>query len=194
MLTIQKGIIVSSLAELRTAFTSSDSDSEIPFSPRCTIPLPGQPNIICFASSDSRLVVGLLSGSIAVYDAMAAANPGANALQPLHVFNSPTGRPPHDISPNPGGIPDLVAALYQPAGSVELLDVQKLQVIGGWQSGGTPETTPTSSEIYSSICVALRLTACAQSAGPPEGSKLLLECRVAKLSHSRPTIPPQQRR
>ena len=150
---------MSSLAELRTAFTSTDSDSEIPFTPQCTISIPGQPNIICFASNDSRLVVGLLSGSIAVYDALATTNPETNALQPLHIFNSPTGRPPNDISTNPGDIPDLVAALYQPMGTVELLDVQKLQVVGGWQSGGTPETTPTSSESCRSIYAAALLTA-----------------------------------
>lgn len=85
------------------------------------------------------------------------ASPASSALQPLHVFESPTGRPPLDISTNPGDIPNLVVALYQPPGTsdsplVELLDVQKMQVVGGWQSGGTPETTPTAGESYCLSC------------------------------------------
>ena len=95
--------------------------------------------------------MSLVSGSVMVYDASVVATSGTTSLQPLHVFTSPTGRAPQDLAPNPGDLPNLVAVLYEPTGSldspvVELLDVQNLQVVGGWQSGGTPETTPTSSK------------------------------------------------
>ncbi|KIP11058.1 hypothetical protein PHLGIDRAFT_125171 [Phlebiopsis gigantea 11061_1 CR5-6] len=141
-------IIVAGLAELRSAFATSESDSEIPFSPRCTITLPAQPNLLCFASKDLRLVVSFISGSLAIYDASAAATSGLTSPQPLHVFSSPTGRPARELSSNPGDMPDLVAVLYEPGSPdsvvVELLDAQKLQTIGGWQSGVSPSTIPTS--------------------------------------------------
>lgn len=147
--------MISGLAELRSAFTSSDSDTPIPFTPRRTITLPTQPNILAFASNDSKLVVGLLSGSTAIYDAAFISTSGPSTVQPLHMFPSPTGRPPKDILANPGDIPDLVAVLYESGGPpgaavVELLDVQKLQIAGGWQSGGTPDTTPASGKTLSS--------------------------------------------
>ncbi|GJE85590.1 hypothetical protein PsYK624_016690 [Phanerochaete sordida] len=145
----EHSIVVATLAELRSAFASSDSDEPIPFTARHTIALPGQPNILAFALNDSRLVVGLLSGSTAVYDTSFASASAPSPAQPLHVFASPTGRPPKDILANPGDIPEIVAVLYESGGSsdaplVELLDVHKLQVTGGWQSGGTPESTPVS--------------------------------------------------
>lgn len=140
-------VILSGLADLRAAFNSSGTDSTIPFNPRCTISLPAQPNHLCFASNDTRLLVGLTSGSIAIYDTSAATS-GASSLQPLHVFSSPSNKPAREISANPGDIPDLVAVLYEAGGSpdspiVELLDVQKLQVVGGWTSGSTFGTIPT---------------------------------------------------
>jgi nucleoporin NUP159 len=145
------GVIVSSLSDLRAAFASSNKDADILFTPPRKTPLPAQPNIIKFTSNGSRLLVGLISGATAVYDAAALSSLGTDVIKPLHVFPSSTGRPPLDISTNPGDLPDLVAVLYESNGSpdstlVEILDVQRLQVVGGWQSGGVPETIPSTGE------------------------------------------------
>ena len=145
------GVLISSLADLRSAFTSQPGDDDIQFTPSRTISLPVQPNIIQFASDGTRLLVGLTSGATAVYDTSVITSQASTIAQPLHVFPSPTGRPPLDISANPGDLPEIVAVLYESNGSpdsvlVELLDVQKLQVIGGWKSGEVPETTPSAGE------------------------------------------------
>lgn len=110
--------------------------------------LPAQPHVVCFASNDSRLLVGFVEGSVAVYDTNVLCTHGSEAVQPLYVLNSPTGTAPREVMPNPGDVPDLVAILYEPGGTpdsprVVLLDVQKQQVAGGWTPGSTERTIPT---------------------------------------------------
>ena len=139
------GLIISTLSDLRTAFTSSTTDETIPFAPRASFQLYGTPNNIAFCHNETKLLVGLLQGQILVYD-VSSSSPG-NA--PIHTFTSPSGRPPRDILPNPEGMPSLVAVLYDTDGaagaeSVAIYDLQTMQSTGGWTNGGTPETTPTS--------------------------------------------------
>ena len=144
-------LVVSSLSELRTAFTSPATGNELSFTPRSTLPLPGAVTAIAFASNDSRLLVGYTQGSIAVYDTRTLCDHGTAEVAPLQVFPSPTNTAPREIAPNPGDLADLVAVLYEAGGApqspvIQLLDVQKLEVFGVWTSGGTPQTIPTSSK------------------------------------------------
>lgn len=140
---------MSPLEDLRAAFSGSATDDHIPFTPKVNIPLSQTPNIIAFAAQESRLLVGTVQGQVLVYDShqLAAGSP------PLHTFSSPTGTAPRQILANPEGVPELVAILWESNGApgspaVQLLDVVKLQVIGGLTAGGSPETTPTTSKCH----------------------------------------------
>lgn len=110
---------------------------------------PATPNIIAFASADTRLIVGLTQGPILVFDAARFFSAGSDEIPSLHSFSSTTSSPPRQILPNPDDMPDLIAVLRDGNGSpgvqlVEILDVQKLECIGGWRSGNAPDATPTS--------------------------------------------------
>ncbi|KAJ3556615.1 hypothetical protein NM688_g1925 [Phlebia brevispora] len=135
-------LIASTLAELRASFASSSSEDRIAFTPRRTIPLPGPVNTVSFASGDSRLLVASAQGQIQVYDAFSLVNPNGDTIVPMKTFASPAGTAARELLSNPGDLPDLVAVLYDGAAVVHLLDVQKLEVVGGWTGGGTPDTTP----------------------------------------------------
>ncbi|KAI0784456.1 hypothetical protein C8Q75DRAFT_736064 [Abortiporus biennis] len=104
------GLIVSPLSELRAAFGSSPSDEDISFTPKRTLPLPGPSNNVAFAFHDSRIVVALTSGQILVYDLQSTLS-GA-ATSPIPTFPSPFGSAIRELHPNPEGIPELVAVLY----------------------------------------------------------------------------------
>lgn len=123
------------------------TDGHIPFTPKATVPLPQTPNIITFAAQESKLLVGTIQGQILVYDTQQlASNPS-----PLHSFASPTGNAPRQILSNPEGVPELAAVLWEfngAAGSpaIQFLDVVKMQTVGGFTTGGSPETTPTTSK------------------------------------------------
>lgn len=104
------------------------------------------PNAVVFAANESKLLVGLTSGSIAVFDVQALASPGSGGVAPSYLFSSPTGTAARELLANPGDLPDLVAVLYEPSNAghrVELLDVRQSQVVGTWTNGGTPDTIPT---------------------------------------------------
>lgn len=77
-----------------------------------------------------------------MYDCSQLFTAGTNDISPVHTFSG--SQPCEQIVPNPGDIPELVAALRQGDNSVELLNVQTGQVVGGWKSSGTPDTTPSS--------------------------------------------------
>lgn len=141
----------SPLADLRAAFNDATPDTaEDVFKPQRTLLFaPATPNMICFASLDSRMVVGLTQGPVLVYDTARLFSPGSDEVAPLHSFPSTTSSAPRQILPNPGDIPDLVAILRDNNGNsssqlVEILDVQKLESIGGWRGGNSPDATPTS--------------------------------------------------
>ena len=94
------------------------------------------------------MVVGLTQGPVLVYDTTRLFSPGSDEVTPLHSFPSTTSSAPRQILPNPGDIPELVAILRDNNGNtsgqlVEILDVQKLESVGGWRGGSTPDATPT---------------------------------------------------
>lgn len=149
------------------------------------------PHYLAFALNDSRLIMGLKSGEIAVFDSESLCTPGTNEIQPLHTFSSPTGGPARFIMPNPGDLPELVAVLREPDGRtdsqlLEVLDVAKFQTITGWRSGGSPKTYPTS-------CTHLRHTLLTRLAdsfpqwpGHRRGNNWRL---VSKVATSSPSVP-----
>jgi len=120
------------------------------FIPQRTLALaPATPNIIVFASADTRLVVGLTQGPVLVFDTARLFTPGSEEITQLHSFPSTTSSAPLQILPNPGDMPDLVAVLRDGDGNpgtqlVEIVDVEKLDSVGGWRSGNSPDATPTS--------------------------------------------------
>ncbi|KAH8094446.1 hypothetical protein BXZ70DRAFT_947463 [Cristinia sonorae] len=138
----QFGLSVSPLSSLRSAFaTTPPAEGAIPLTPQRSTALPGSPTAITFAFHGQRILLGLKDGQILMYDAAALDSP-------LHVFPAPTSAAPRDILPNPEGIPELAAVMYDTDGSagtpaVQVLDVQQKQSVGGWFNGGSPETTPT---------------------------------------------------
>lgn len=91
-------------------------------------------------------------------------------------------------------MPDLVAVLYEPGSPdsvvVELLDAQKLQTIGGWQSGVSPSTIPTSGKILIPPKCDNADKPHVQYVGLPRASRLPSAYRVAISSRSPPTIRP----
>ena len=138
------------LADLRAAFhNATPANAENVFNPQRTLSFaPAIPNMICFAALDNRMVVGLTQGPILVYDTARLFSPGSDEVAPLHSFPSTTSSAPRQILPNPGDIPELVAVLRDNNENtsnqlVEILDVQKLESIGGWRGGSTPDATPT---------------------------------------------------
>ncbi|KAI9001521.1 hypothetical protein BD414DRAFT_432167 [Trametes punicea] len=137
-------LVLSPLAHLRSAFASSSSDGPLSLQPQMTIPLHAAPQIVVFTLDDARLLVAYTDGSISVHDARSVFQPSA-AASPLHVFPSPSGNAVRDILPSPGDT-DLVAVLREPRDDlpVEILDLQKMTSVGGWKSGGSPETRPLS--------------------------------------------------
>ncbi|KZT06115.1 uncharacterized protein LAESUDRAFT_726338 [Laetiporus sulphureus 93-53] len=140
-------IVVSPLADLRTAFASESSD-DIPFAPRKRFPLTGFPSIIKFANNESRLLITFNDGTLAVYDVGALIEDGP--ATPLHTFPSVNNLIILQVEPNLGEHPELVAVLRDFRKSeenhhvAELYDVQALKPRGGWVRGRTPRERPTS--------------------------------------------------
>lgn len=148
-------LIFSPLAELRLAFSNATpDDAEQVFTPQRAFPFaPATPNIIALASADTRLVVGLTQGPVLVFDTARLFTPGSDEIAPLHSFPSTTSSAPRQILPNPGDMPALVAVLRDGDGHpgrqlVEIVDVEKLESVGGWRSGNSPDATPTSCKSF----------------------------------------------
>ncbi|KAF7967280.1 hypothetical protein HWV62_34989 [Athelia sp. TMB] len=144
-------LIFSPLADLRAALSAATPDNaETVFAPKRSLSFaPATPNILAFASAETRLVVGLVQGPVLVFDTARLFSSGSDEIPPLHSFPSTSSSPPRQILPNPGEIPDLVAILRDDGGStgtqlVEIIDVQKLESVGGWRSGNNPDAKPTS--------------------------------------------------
>ena len=149
---ISLALALSPLADLRSTLTSSSDDGPPALHPNTTVPLhTGTPHIVAVTRDDSRILVVFTNGSISVYD---WSTPG-----PLFTFPSPSGTPVKDIFPSTGDS-EIVAVLREPgdALTVELLDVQKLVSVGGWNAGGSPETKATAGEYYSPPSRSVRST------------------------------------
>ena len=147
-------IILSSLRKLRHAIVSSTADeSEVPFLPRHILGLTtanATRTHPTFALRDERLIVGPAKGLIPIYDLQQLLSPGSEAIQPLKATLLSSVGAVRQLLANPEGIPELVAVRRDVAGSadalaVELSDVNKLDISGGWRSGETQGTTPASS-------------------------------------------------
>ena len=149
-------LIFSPLPHLRLALSNATPENaEKVFTPQRTLSIaPATPNIIVFASADTRLVVGLIQGPVLVFDTASLFTSGSNEISPLHSFPSTTSSAPRQILSNPGDMPDLVAVLRDGNGKpgsqlVEIVDVRRLESAGGWRSGNSPDATPTSCESLS---------------------------------------------
>jgi len=153
-------LISSPLSDLREAFIqpSDPATEELAFTPKRTVEIPdATPCLLALARNDTRLVIGLTNGAIAVFDTNALFTAGFDGVFPLHTFpcNSPVA--PKLILPNPAHMP-FVAVLRGPDASlnspiVEVLNVETMQSVSGWRSAGTPETTPTARVYtFSNIC------------------------------------------
>jgi nucleoporin NUP159 len=149
-------LIFSPLVDLRLAFSNATPENaEKVFTPQRTLSFaPATPNIIAFASADTRLVVGLTQGPVLVFDTARLLTLGSDEIAPLHSFPSTTSSAPRQILPNPGDMPDLVAILRDGNGQpgsqlVEIVDVQGLDSVGGWRSGNSSDATPTSCKSFS---------------------------------------------
>jgi nucleoporin NUP159 len=153
--TSSTGIILSPLSDLHESIsTTSEDDPEPRFTPQRTLPLPSvTPNQIAFALHDTRLVVAIVEGPVAVFDTLRLFSPGNDEVSPLHHFPSTTTTAVRQLWPNPGDLPGLVAIIREPtdvpaAQLVEIIDVEKLTSVGGWKKGADANATPTSCMFY----------------------------------------------
>jgi nucleoporin NUP159 len=144
-------LILSPLADLRSALAAASAEDEHSYRPQRRVPINGAPpHILTFACNDTRVLLGLVDGSIYVYASDQLVSGGEGPVQPIHVFSTSSSTTLLSIQPNPGDIPELIAVLRDCANSpgslaVELFDVQKLISSGGWLASESPSTTPTSS-------------------------------------------------
>ncbi|KAF9526360.1 hypothetical protein CPB83DRAFT_857976 [Crepidotus variabilis] len=124
-------IVLSTLEDLRAAFGDAKEDSESLFTPKRTLRISPNTNIINFAYGDTRLLVGLENGSLAVYDTASLFSSGTDEVAPLkttQIQDAALGQ----IVPNPGTEPalsELVAIVGD--GKVALLNMN-LEPQGGW--------------------------------------------------------------
>ena len=143
-------LILSPLSDLRIALAAALGEDEQSYRPQRRVQINGAtPQMLIFASNDTRILLGLVDGSIQVYASDQLLSSGEGPVQPIHVFATSSSAALLSIHPNPGDIPELVAVLRDCTNSpgslaVELFDVQKLISSGGWMAGKSPSTTPTS--------------------------------------------------
>ncbi|KAJ6468466.1 hypothetical protein C8R45DRAFT_909556 [Mycena sanguinolenta] len=124
--TTSKGLIISSLSELREAFKSG-TDSV--FTPKRTLPC--NPVCISFACNDTRLLAGTETGQILVFDT-AQLSSSSSQVDPIHVFQG-SSSPASQILPNPSNENDLAqfVAILRVDGTVQILDMQ-MESKGAW--------------------------------------------------------------
>lgn len=127
-------LIFSSLEHLRSAFNAAKEEDQDIFTPQRTLSLAfGKANIVTFACHDTRLLVGLERGAVAIYDTAALFTPGSGDVQPLRITQLQSG-PLRHIVPNPGteqNLSGLVAVVGD--GNAVLLDMH-LEPQGGWSA------------------------------------------------------------
>ena len=142
-------------SDLRSALISSSS-TDSPVALRVSIPLPATPHIVTFTQDAARLLVAFTNGPLNVYDSQALFEGGVSS--PLHTFPSSSGRAILDVFPSTGDA-EQVVILREPGDglSVEVLDVQKMTSLGGWNAGGSPGTNPTTGRL-SLLVTSLQLT------------------------------------
>jgi hypothetical protein len=146
-------IIASPLSQLREeAVALTEESSEVAFHATNTLSLPGPISVITFAQHDTRLIVGLANGAICVYDCGGLFNGYPLPPSPLHTFET-SPCPIMSISPNPEGIPELIAVCRESRSkpgsqAVEILNLADASLTGMWTAGPDLETVPSSSKRY----------------------------------------------
>ncbi|KZT70881.1 hypothetical protein DAEQUDRAFT_171504 [Daedalea quercina L-15889] len=134
------------LAQLRSTFTSSTQSGEIDLITQTRHTLPGPASFIAYAHNETRLVVALADGSLAVYYAQSLLN--NTPANPVHIFPGTAGASFRKLAPNPGDMSELVAVLRDvgertDAVAVEVFDIRNMRSVCGWRGGATPNTRPT---------------------------------------------------
>lgn len=136
----------STLEDLRLAFTVAKEDTEALFSPKRILPITlANVNIVAFASSDTRLVVGLENGSVAIYDTALLFTAGTDEVSPLKVIQLQSSL--RQILPNPGTDPNLSDLLAIVGDGKVLLLNMDLETQGGW-SASDLMTQPISGDFF----------------------------------------------
>jgi nucleoporin NUP159 len=137
--------LFSALEDLRSAFTDAKEGNENLFSPKRTLPV-ASANIIAFASNDTRLVVGLENGSVAIYDTALLFTSGTGEVSPLKVMQVQPS-PLRQILPNPSTDPNLCDLFAIVGDGRVLLFNMQLEPQGGWAASDLM-TQPISGEFY----------------------------------------------
>lgn len=141
-----KALICSPLRSLQTAAVAG-ADSA--FTPSNTIPIESaSPCTLTFASNDTRLLLGLASGEILVYDTSHLLTGAQTQAKPIHSFQHAVGSSIGQVAANPSTsdatLGSLVAVVSR-NGRVFVLNVQTFASEGGWM--GTDEAfQPTAGE------------------------------------------------
>jgi nucleoporin NUP159 len=141
--------VFASLLDLRTAFSSSGPSEEIQFKPQRVVPVPRTPTTVTFASDDTRLLLGLSSGAVLVYDTSPLFKAGAGEVEPIRTWPIDAPNSLRQILPNPGEWSDQVAILRGSHSRriIEIIDVRKLETIGGWLTPSLSTPGPVFSEV-----------------------------------------------
>lgn len=133
---------------MRKAIVSSTTEGEENFEPKRILPLHAAPCHLTLALNDERLAVGLVDGSICVYDTATLFSPGNDSVPTLHTFPAAGPGPLKQLLGNPADLPELLAVRREASSgrdglAVEIVDLQQLKSVGGWRATGG--VIPTSS-------------------------------------------------
>lgn len=141
-------LVCSPLNELRNSMESNESSSSpfVSFQPRISIKLAGTPCNIRVAFNEERLLVGMLDGSVIVYDLQVL---DQSPSKPLSIIPAKSSHPIKTILPNTGDTPELVAILHSPSNEqesyqVEIFDVNSCKPLVSWCKGDDHSFAPVS--------------------------------------------------
>jgi nucleoporin NUP159 len=147
-------LIFSPLQDLNSSFkttsqNNNNNNNNSTFTPKRKLALGSEsPNIVTFACSDTRLIVGFERGQLTVYDTSLLFSHGSDnaSIAPMHVLLDVHAGPIRHILPNPGTeFPDAVVVVRENA-QVQLLNI-RLESQGGWIGAG--DSTPVAGIVTS---------------------------------------------
>ncbi|KAF4596430.1 hypothetical protein EYR40_007876 [Pleurotus pulmonarius] len=117
-------------------FSHSGAGADCAFTPSNTIPLESSsPCTLTFASNDTRLLIGLASGEILVYDTSHLLTSGQTQAKPIHSFQHVVGSSLGQVTANPSTSDPALASLVAVVsrnGRVFILNIQTFASEGGW--------------------------------------------------------------